>query len=119
MNKPIFFKKKSHLVNNLFPDLKFKKNIKIEDIRVLRKARKYDLTFFDSIKYKLFASQTKASFCITTEKLKKFLPDNVQKIVVKNVLYELAKILKKFYHNADIDYPDLTLKSPLKKNTKV
>ena len=52
------------------------------------------LLIIDSIKYKLFASQTKASFCITTEKLKKFLPDNVQKIVVKNVLYELAKILK-------------------------
>ena len=118
MNKPIFFKKKSHLINNLFPDLKFKKNIKIEDVQVLRKAGKYDLTFFDSIKYKFYASRTKASFCITTEKLKKFLPDNVQKIVVKNVLYELAKILKKFYQNADIDYPDLTLKSPLKKKYK-
>ena len=118
MNKPIFFKKKSHLINNLFPHLKFKKNVKIEDVQALTKAGKYDLTFFDSIKYKLFASQTKASFCITTEKLKKFLPENVQKIVVKNVLYELAKILKKFYQNADIDYPDLTLKSPLKKKYK-
>ncbi len=118
MNKPIFFKKKPYLINNLFPDLKFKKNIKIENIRVLKKAGKYDLTFFDSIKYKLFASQTKASFCITTEKLKKFLPNSVQKIVVKNVLYELAKILKQFYQNADIDYPDLTLQSPLKKKYK-
>ena len=98
--------------------MKFKKNVKIEDVQALTKAGKYDLTFFDSIKYKLFASQTKASFCITTEKLKKFLPENVQKIVVKNVLYELAKILKKFYQNADIDYPDLTLKSPLKKKYK-
>ena len=118
MEKPIFFKKKSHLINNLFPDLKLKKNIKIENIRPLKKAKKYDLTFFDSTKYKLFASQTKASFCITTEKLKFFLPDNVQKIIVKNVLYELAKILKKFYQNADIDYPDLTLKRPVKKKYK-
>ena len=29
MNKPIFFKKKSYLINNLFPDLKFKKNIRM------------------------------------------------------------------------------------------
>ena len=38
---------------------------------------------------------TKASFCITTEKLEKFLPKNVERIIVKNVLFELAKVLKK------------------------
>ena len=49
------------------------------------------------------------------EKLEKFLPKNVEKIIVKNVLFELAKVLKKIYPFADIDYPDLSLKKPNKK----
>ncbi len=114
MKKPIFFKKKSHLIGDLFPNLKLKKDFKINDIKILKKAKKNDLTFFDSIKYKSSASQTNASFCITNDKLKKFLPKKVEKIIVNNVLYELAIVLNKFYKNADIDYPDLTLKSPLK-----
>ena len=32
----------------------------------------------------------------------------------KNVLFELCKITKKFYPNADIDFPDLSLKKPNK-----
>ena len=117
MKLPVFFKKeKSISINKIFP--KVKSNIKINNIATLNKSKKFDLTFFDSIKYKSSASTTKASYCITTEKLKKFLPDNVQKIVVKNVLYELAKILKQFYQYADIDYPDLTVKPSSKKKYK-
>ena len=76
------------------------------------------LTFFDSIKYKEFAAKTKASACITTEKIKKIFTKKLEKIIVKNVLFELAKVLKKIYPNADIDYPDLTLKKPIKKKFK-
>ncbi len=107
-----FFKKKSHLINNLFPNLRLKKNLKINEIKTLKNSKKLDLTFFDSIKYKSHALKTKASYCITTRKLEKFLPTEVEKIIVKNVLFELAKVLKKMYPNADIDYPDLSLKSP-------
>ena len=35
-----------------------------------------------------------------------------QKIIVENVLYELAKVLKKIYPSADVDYPDLSIKKP-------
>jgi len=109
MKLPFFFKKKkSILINKIFP--KIKSNIKINDITTLDKSKKFDLTFFDSIKYKPLALKTKASFCITTEKLKKFLPSSTEKIIVKNVLFELAKILKTFYPSADADYPDTSLK---------
>jgi len=81
------------------------------NITTLNKSKKHDLTFFDSIKYKPFALRTKASFCITTEKLKRFLPNSTEKIIVKNVLFELAKVLKKLYPSADVDYPDSSLKS--------
>ena len=37
-----------------------------------------------------------AGACVTTDSLEKFLPSKIQKILVKNVLYELAKALKKF-----------------------
>ena len=114
----VFFKKKSCLINTLFSDLKSKKNIKINNVKTLKKSKKFDLTFFDSIKYKSHASITKASYCITTKKLEKFLPKGVEKIIVKNVLFELAKVLKKMYPDADIDYPDLSLKSPTRNKYK-
>ena len=117
MKLPIFFKKqKSFNLSQLLPNYKIKKDIKVFDFKTLKTAHKNDLTFFDSIKYKEFALITKASTCITSEKLKKFLPNSTEAIVVKNVLFETAKVLKKFYPHADIDYPDLTLKAPKKNN---
>ena len=112
----VFFKKKSCFISDLFSNLKLSKKIKINNVKTLKKSKKLDLTFFDSIKYKSHASITKASFCITTNKLEKFLPKKVERIVVKNVLFELAKVLKKMYPDSDVDYPDLSLKSPIKNN---
>ena len=45
MQSVSFFKKKSFLANNLFQDFKLKKNIKINNIKSLKKAKKFDLTF--------------------------------------------------------------------------
>jgi UDP-3-O-[3-hydroxymyristoyl] glucosamine N-acyltransferase len=113
-----FKKKKSPTINSLFPDLKLEKNSKFIDIKTLDKSKKLDLTFFESLKYKEFALSTKASYCITTQKLEKFLPKNTKVIIVKNVLFELAKVLKKIYPDADIDYPDLSLKAASKRKYK-
>ncbi len=115
MKSTNFFKKKNFCtINTLFPKLKFKKKEKVFDVKTLKQSDIKHISFFDSIKYKDDAQNTKASFCITTEKLEKFLPSKTQKIIVKNVLYELANVLKKFYPDADIDYPDTTLKSGAK-----
>ncbi len=111
MKEVVFFKKeKFNLIKDFFPNLDLK-NQKMNYVKPLHKSKKFDLSFFDSIKYKNFASQTKASYCITTKKLEKFLPKTTYKIVVKNVLLELSRVLKKLYPKADIDYPDLSLKS--------
>ena len=112
MNSNIFFKKKNIKFNQIFSKAKINKNFIINDVKPLPIAKKNEITFFDSIKYKNEAINTKASACITTKKLEKFLPNSVEKIVVKNVLYKLAIILKQIYPYADIDYPDLSLKSP-------
>ena len=113
-----FFLKKTKKINNLFSNLKFKKNFIVNDIKPLQNARNNDLTFFDSIKYKDFANSTKASACITSAKLEKYLPSKIQKIIVKNVLFELSRVLKKIYPLADIDYPDFTLKKTQKSKFK-
>ena len=46
------------------------------------------------------------------------MPKNTYKILVKNVLFELARVTKCLYPEADIDYPDLLLKKPIKSNHK-
>ena len=76
---------------------KDKKNFIINDVKPLYLAKKDDLTFFDSIKYKSDISKTKALVCITTNKLKNFIPNQIQTVIVKNVLFELALIIKKIY----------------------
>ena len=110
MGSNFFFKKKKVRIKSIFPDLKISKNFIINEIKPLIFAKKNDITFFDSIKYLEDVKNTKCELCVTTEKLKKYLPQNIRYIVVKNVLFELARILKTMYPSADIDYPDITLK---------
>jgi UDP-3-O-[3-hydroxymyristoyl] glucosamine N-acyltransferase len=114
MSNNIFFKKKGPFkLNYLFPKHSNYK-LNIVDIKTLDKANKFDISFFDSITYKDLAIKTKAGCCITRSSLKNLLPKDCIPIEVDNVLFELAKITSKFYFNADIDYPDETLKKPIK-----
>ncbi len=113
--KPVnFFEKKNFKIQQLYPNNQFKKNRTIKDVRPLNNAGVNELTFFDSVKYKDLAYKTKASYCITYENLARFLPSYTEKIIVKNVLLDLAKTLKKIYPSADVDKPDTTLKKPSK-----
>ena len=114
MSKNIFFESKGPFkLNILFPSHS-NSNVKINDIKTLDEAGKLDLTFFDSLNYKNVAEKTKAGSCITRENLKRYLPNACEAIIVKNVLFELAKVTTKFYPNADLDYPDNSLKKPNK-----
>ncbi len=113
MKDTCFFRPKGpYSLKELIRTCKF--NDKIFDIKILNKASVKDITFLDSSRYSEIAKVTKAKACITTEKLGEILPKNCKKIFVKNVLLEVAKVSKKFYPNADIDYPDLTLDEPKK-----
>ena len=115
MSKNVFFKQKGpFLLAELFDSTKLKKKIKIFDIKSLEEAKSTDLTFLDSITYINFSKLTKAAYCLTTEKLKTYLPNNCEPIIVKNVLFELCKVLRKFYPDSDIDKPDSSLKKPTK-----
>ena len=115
MQQIFFFQKKNFKLKRIFADINFKKDFIISEIKTLINAKEKDVSFFDSIKYKSDASKTKCGACITTSELQKYLPKDTQRIIVKNVLYELTKTMQKIYPFANIDYPDLTLKKPSKK----
>ena len=110
MRENIFFRKKNIKLSKLFSNIDISSDFLINDIKPLHLAKKKDLTFFDSLKYKQSAINTEAGACITNEKLEKFLPKKIKKIIVKNILLELAQALQNVYPYAEIDYPDLSLK---------
>ena len=93
----MFFKKRKITLKKLYPNKNFIKDYTIENVCPLSSAKEKDLTFFDSIKYKEEAKKTKSKVCITTEKLKDFLPEKTNRIIVKNVLFELATIFMMCY----------------------
>ena len=118
MASNIFFKKKNIRLDKLFPGNNIGQKFIVKDIKPLNYAKKNELSFFDSIIYKEYAFKTKASACVTTPKLEKFLPNSLEKIIVKNVLYELARVTRMIYPFSDIDYPDMSLKKPVKTHHK-
>ncbi len=81
----------------------------INDINDLLNSNNNDLTFFHSKKYKNLAIKTKASFCITTNHLKDYLPQNCTPLIVDNVLVSTAMITTKFYPNSINDNFDRTV----------
>ncbi len=84
------------------------KNIDVNDIKDLYLAKVNDITFLHSKKYKDIAVNTKASFCITNNILKNYLPNNCIPIVVKNVLISTSLITTKFYPESIYDNFDET-----------
>ena len=115
MSKNVFFERKGpFLLSEIFNNINSKKKIKVTDVKSLDSATVSDITFLESSNYILEAKSTKASFCLTTEKLKVLLPKTCEPIIVKNVLFELCKVTIKFYPNADVDSPDPSLKKPNK-----
>jgi UDP-3-O-[3-hydroxymyristoyl] glucosamine N-acyltransferase len=95
----------------------FKKD-KIYNVSDLITATSKDLTFFHSNNYSLLASKTKASYCVTLDRLSKFLPNSCKKIIVKNVLLTMAKITKEFYPKSIVDDFDKTAKEISKTSFK-
>ena len=115
MNNPFFKNKGPFKIDKLFKLSGLKninnfKNINIYDVKDLSTSTSKDITFFHSKKYFNLASKTKALFCITTENLKNYLPDDCNKIIVENVLVVTAKITEIFYPDSVSDDFDTTSK---------
>ena len=87
-------------------ELKVQENQKVIDIKDLLSAEKNCITFFHSKKYNEIAKKTKASYCITTQNLKDYLPKSCIAIVVENVLMSTSLVTQKFYPNSTEDEYD-------------
>ena len=114
MINPFFNNYGPFLISDIFKSLntRFEYNFldkKVNDIKDLYTANNTDITFFHSKKYKDIAKYTKASFCITTDILKKELPKDCIPIVVDNVLVSVSKITEKFYPESINDDFDETV----------
>ena len=101
MSNPFFLNKGPISLVQIFNILKITDEKKIDfnffDIKDLNNADKDSITFFHSKKYKDVAKITKASFCLTSNLLKDFLPKSCRPIIVINVLTAVARITKEFY----------------------
>ena len=111
MTNPFFKNTGPYEINDLLKLTSIKNqsisNEKINDIKDLGSSKKGDITFLHSKKYGEFAKSTNASFCITSESLKLFLPTTCKTIISDKILLDVAKITKKFYPNSvtdDFDY---------------
>jgi UDP-3-O-[3-hydroxymyristoyl] glucosamine N-acyltransferase len=89
-------------------DLNIDNDQEINDIKDLFTSKKNDITFFHSKKYKNFANNTKASFCLTTKILKEELPKSCTPLIVENVLVSNSKVTSKFYPSSINDNFDYT-----------
>jgi UDP-3-O-[3-hydroxymyristoyl] glucosamine N-acyltransferase len=117
MSKTLFFKNKGPFkLHKIFPKIKVAKDVSINNIKNIFEATNQDITFLDSRNYLEISKKTKAKACITTKKLAQYLPDQCILILTDKVLFEVAKVAKLFYPEADIDYLDKTLKKPINKN---
>ena len=99
----------SEILEILEIEMKIDKNRSIKDIQDLYNADKDYITFFHSKKYNEIAKKTKASYCITTQNLKDYLPKNCTPIIVENVLISTSLITQKFYPNSIEDEYDTSV----------
>ena len=97
-------------------------NKEVTDIKDLLNANDNEITFLHSKRYIEVAKKTKASFCITTNLLKNYLPKSCIPIIVENVLVATSKVTSQFYPESINDNFDDTAinidETNFKKNVK-
>ena len=81
----------------------------IFNIKDLKNSKNNEISFFHSKKYKTFANNTNASFCITTKNLQNELPKSCIPIIVDNVLFSTSVVTSKFYPDSINDDFDNTV----------
>ena len=114
MVNPFFINNGPFKLSEILNELKLKtieinSDLNVIDIKDLQNSKLEEITFFHSLKYKSVANNTKASYCITTEKLKNELPESCKPIIVDNVLVSTSIITSKFYPDSINDDFDDTV----------
>ena len=81
----------------------------VSDIKDIYSANSDNITFYHSKKYRKAASETKASFCLTSDHLKNDLPNTCKSLITNNILLSTAIITEKFYPDSINDNFDTTV----------
>ena len=108
MNK-IFFKKSKKFIylKDIFNICNYfdKKlsNKKIFGVSNIKEAKIGDVTFFNDLKYEHDINITKASACIVSKKLAKYLNKNIIPIISQNPLLDFYKTVIFFYPDSSND----------------
>ena len=113
MSNPFYKNHSPFKVSEIFKFLNIKfDNVILDkevlDIKDLLNANNNEITFLHSKKYSHVSKNTKASFCITTNSLKQYLPRNCIPVIVDNVLVATSIVTSKFYPDAVNDDFDNT-----------
>ncbi len=110
MSNPFFFNNGPFYITEILKLFDTRSDIKekhkVKDIKDLFNAKRDYITFFHSKKYNEIAKKTKASYCITTQNLKDYLPKKCTPIIVENVLISTSLVTQKFYPNSIEDEYD-------------
>ena len=115
MTNPFFKNTGPYTINFLLKTINLDNNDlsddKIADIKDLNSSKKNEITFFHSKKYLDLAKKTNASYCLTSENFRSFLPNNCKAIITDKVLLHTAQITKIFYPDSVTDEYDNTVKN--------
>ena len=88
---------------------KYNLNKKIFGVNNIKDANKGEITFFNNLNYEKEAKYCKASICIVSDKVSKYLNKDIISIVSKNPLIDFYKVVNLFYPNSSIDNEKITL----------
>ena len=122
MINPFFKNTGPHDINFLLKNINLKNDNlpddKITDIKDLNSSQENEITFLHSKKYTDLAKKTKASYCLTSENFRSFLPNNCKAIITDKVLLHTAQITKIFYPDSVSDDYDKTVKDIIETGLK-
>ncbi len=122
MINPFFKNTGPHSLNYLLESINLKNDNttdhQIDDVKDLNSSQKNEITFLHSKKYSELAKKTKASYCLTSENFKSFLPNNCKAIITDKVLLHTAQITKIFYPDSITDDYDNTVKNIIETELK-
>jgi UDP-3-O-[3-hydroxymyristoyl] glucosamine N-acyltransferase len=108
-----------NILNKSIKNNKNNNNKKILDVNNIKEAKINEITFFNNLNYEKDAKYCKASVCIVSEKIIKYLNKNVTPVISKNPLIDFYKIVTIFYPESCFDNEKINISNNnnfLKKN---
>ena len=89
---------------------------KVYDVNNIKDANSDEITFFNNLNYLDEVKSSKASFCIVSEKYKKYLNKRTIAVISNNPLIDFYKVVLLFYPDSSFDDENINPVKSIKKN---